>query len=72
MDSVDKRIKETIESTCDQDLYSIGDAQVLSDEAQEKAYRLQKGTDSEIRAGIENTKKTGTPKETSPKGDYWY
>lgn len=41
MDSTEKRIKETIEKTSDNDLYSIGDAQVASEEAKEKAYRLQ-------------------------------
>lgn len=47
MDNTDKRIKETIESMPDKDLYSIGDAQVASDEAKEKAYTLQKEPERE-------------------------
>lgn len=41
MDSTKKRIAETIQQMEDKDLYSIGEAQVASDHAKEKAYTLQ-------------------------------
>lgn len=41
MDNTDKRIRETINSMPDKDLFSIGDAQVASDEAKKKALYLQ-------------------------------
>lgn len=41
MDSAKKRVAETIQQMEDKDLYSIGDAQVASDRAKEKAYTLQ-------------------------------
>ncbi|MCC8145697.1 MAG: hypothetical protein LIO93_04490 [Bacteroidales bacterium] len=42
MDNAEKRVRETIENMPDKDLYSIGDVQTASEEAREKAYRLQK------------------------------
>ncbi|MCD7900242.1 MAG: hypothetical protein LUH22_10320 [Bacteroides sp.] len=47
MDEAEKRVKETIENMPDKDLYSIGDAQEASDEAKEKAYRLQHETEKD-------------------------
>ncbi|MCD7900164.1 MAG: hypothetical protein LUH22_09880 [Bacteroides sp.] len=41
MDNAEKKVRETIENMPDKDLYSIGDAQIASDEAKEKANRLQ-------------------------------
>ncbi len=41
MDNTEKRIRETINSMPGKDLYSIGDAQVASEEAKENANRLQ-------------------------------
>lgn len=43
MDTAEKRVNETIQQMPDQDLYSIGDSQVASDRAREKAYTLQHG-----------------------------
>ncbi|MCD8176226.1 MAG: hypothetical protein LUE98_01875 [Tannerellaceae bacterium] len=42
MDNTEKRVKKTIEQMPDHELYGFGDAGVLTDEAQKKAYQLEK------------------------------
>jgi len=56
MDNAEKRVKETIEQMPDHELYGFGDAGVLTDEAQKKAYTLEKEAKEKESGKVKKTK----------------